>query len=336
MEAATDFLENLGAIDALLLTLILLSCGFGLAARFTTILFTKLSIFAGIWFAFFNSGQVAEMLVQLGLPQRAAVFAAPVLIVSLVGLIGWLVSGSVVKILELLKLGFVNHLLGGCYGFLRIAALILASTVVGAYLGMLDKDFYERSHIMQASGWTLYQIKESEATPELIRGFLGSFSYDEDNWRPMSMTSAKRSAERPGRKRQSPPPETSPVSEKRKVAEMLENAKRIKDASDTLSGRDQQAEEVETATQKWRRWRRMSKDELRAELQATGLDIDERVLEDLIRRQKISKDELHAILQTAEANIDERLLYELAEDESQFKKYLERFKQQYSDSERQE
>ena len=300
MEAVSGFLENLGALDALLLTLLLASCGLGIAQGFTAIVFTKLSILAGIWFAFFNGRLVSEMLVQLGMQQPAAGFAAPVLIVSLAGLIGWLLASSTVRLLRLLKVDFINRLLGGCYGFLRIAALILAATAAAAYLDALDRDFYAKSRIMQASGWTLYQIKESDAAPTPIREFLDSFSYDRDNYRPVQAASADReeSGGRAGSRRKEGLPDAA-ASFEDTVVNMLDDARTLKDASDAIAGR-QEAEadtKQETDAQRKRRWRRMSDEEIIAELQA------------------------------ASANRDEKLLEALEEEDQSLKKYLERFRQ---------
>ena len=309
MEAAAGFANNLGAFDALLLVLFLVSCGFGMAQGFTAIVFTKLSILAGVWFAFFNGKVVAEMLVSSGVQQPAAGFAAPALIIFLAGLIGWLIASSVVKMLKLLKLGFLNSLLGGCYGFLRIAALVLAGTAAAAHLDTLDKSFYDSSRIMHASGWTLYQIKEAPAAPAPIRDFLGSFSYDEENYRPTLAAAAAEKTGRTSRRRRNGQQQQATVPEdEAEVAKMLERIATLKKTSDAVAGRRQQAEPEQESWQK-RRERQEKRQRLR---QLENTPAEERLAEELAELREI----------------DGKLLEELIREDETLGEYLERFEQQ--------
>ena len=296
MEAVTSFLDDVAAFDAVLLALIVFSCGFGMVQGFTAMIFTKISILAGILLAFFNGAVVAKLLVQAGVPQSTAGFLAPALIVFLAGLIGWLTASSVVKFLKLLKLGFINNLLGGGYGFLRVAALILTGTAATAHLGALDKDFYDASRIMHASGWTLYQIKEAQSAPDPIKDFLNSFSYDSENYRPQlkSAAEAGRTRSRPGRRKNRQQPQETMSQSEATAIKMLERSIILKETSDAVADREQEAQpEPESRLQRLRRLRKLknrSGEEILAEEMEKLRNMDEDLLEDLMAEdEKISE-----------------------------------------------
>ncbi|MCY4325879.1 MAG: CvpA family protein [Betaproteobacteria bacterium] len=300
-----DSLNNFGAFDALVAVVILVSCGFGAVHGFTAMVFTKLSILAGIWFAFFRGDPVVGMLEQLGIGQPVAGFAAPALIVFLAGLTGWLIASSVVRVLKTVKLGFINNLLGGCYGFLRIAVLILAGTAAAAHLDALDKEFYESSKIMQASGWTLYKIGESETAPAPIREFLESFRYDKDTYRPALSIPTPAIGKGIKASRKTPPPPLP--KDEAEAIKMIEQSTALKKISDTIAGRNNEQaapdQETETERQNRRRQRRMTDEEILAE-------------------------ELEAL-----KSMDEKALENLLKEDEELSKYLERFKQQIPDAE---
>ena len=157
-------------LDYVLLGILVLSVSAGFMKGLVREVFSLGGVVLGVLFALMFSGQVQPWLEQW-IPSPSAAYAAALVAIFVATMIAAdLISRLISNALKLVKLNFVNRILGGVFGILR-AVLIAMVVVLGAQL------FLEPGHPVLSESKTVPVLGEISAAiapllPEEVRDAL--------------------------------------------------------------------------------------------------------------------------------------------------------------------